>query len=98
MAAWDWGAAASGVIDILQGQSIGGGGGATVYNPPDAFSGGMGGGTPRKVTVDTATGKVTACRRRRQKKILTNANFDMLLRIGTLPRNENVRIALAKAL
>ncbi len=38
MAAWDWGAAASGVIDILQGQNVGGGNRAAVYSPPDAFS------------------------------------------------------------
>ncbi len=101
MAAWDWGAAASGVIDILQGQSVGGNGrGGSGYVDPIEFWGQGGSATipPRNVTVNTATGKVTPCRRRRQKKILTNANFDMLLRIGTLPRNENIRIALAKAL
>lgn len=53
---------------------------------------------PRTVTVDTVTGKVTACRRRRRRKMLTETDFNTLLRISTLPNNQNVRIALAKAI
>ncbi len=53
---------------------------------------------PKKVTVDTQTGKVTPCRRTRAKKILTQTNFGMILQISTLPNNANVRIALAKAI
>ncbi len=53
---------------------------------------------PAKVTVDTATGRVTACRRRRRRKLLTESDFSALLRISTLPNKDIVKIALAKAI
>ncbi len=53
---------------------------------------------PRKVTVDTVTGQVTPCRRRRRRKLLTNGDFNDLLRISTLPNTANVRVAIAKAI
>ncbi len=53
---------------------------------------------PAKVTVDTRTGKVTPCRRQRRRKLLTESDFNVLLRISTLPNKENVRIALGKAI
>ncbi len=53
---------------------------------------------PARVTVDTRTGKVTPCRRRRRRKLLTESDFNVLLRISTLPNKENVRIALGKAI
>ncbi len=56
------------------------------------------GGTPRTVTVDTVTGKVSACKRRRRRKMLTEGDFNTLLRVANLPNNQNVRIALAKAI
>jgi len=55
-------------------------------------------GPPAKVTVDTRTGKVTPCRRRRRRKLLTNGDFNDLLRISTLPNKDTVKIALAKAI
>ncbi len=55
-------------------------------------------GAPQTVTVNTRTGKVTPCRRRRRRKLLTESDFNVLLRISTLPNKENVRIALGKAI
>jgi uncharacterized protein YcfJ len=52
---------------------------------------------PTKVTVDTRTGKITACRRRRRRAIITQGDLNRLFQIATLPNNQNVRIALAKA-
>lgn len=51
---------------------------------------------PATVTVDTRTGKVTPCRRRRRKPLLTQADYNMILQIAQLPNNQNTRIALAK--
>lgn len=51
-----------------------------------------------KVTVDTRTGKITKCRRRRRRKLLTESDFNVLLRVATLPNKENVRIVLGKAI
>jgi len=53
---------------------------------------------PAKVTVDTRTGKVTPCKRRRRRKLLTESDFNVLLRVATLPNKENVRIVLGKAI
>lgn len=55
-------------------------------------------GTPAKVTVDTRTGKVTPCRRRRRRKMLTEGDMCQLFQIATLPNNANVRTALARAI
>jgi len=52
----------------------------------------------RKVTVDLATGRITACRRRRRPRLLTEGDFNDLMRIGTLPNKDTVKIALAKAI
>ncbi len=49
------------------------------------------------VTVNTATGKVTACKRRRRRRLLTESDFNDLMRISTLPNKQNVAVALAKA-
>ncbi len=67
----------------------GAGGGMTVPGGP--------GYVPPKVTVDTRTGRVTVCRRRRRRALLTEGDFNDLMRIGTLPNTQNVRVALAKA-
>jgi hypothetical protein len=93
----DWGSVANVAIDAIQGQVPGGG--AQQYFP----SGGMPSGAPAapipaKVTVDTRTGKVTPCRRRRRRKLLTDQDFACLMQISSLPNKENVRIALAKAI
>jgi len=52
---------------------------------------------PATVTVDTRTGKVTTCKRRRRRRLLTESDFNDLMRISTLPTKDTVKIALAKA-
>lgn len=54
--------------------------------------------TPRTVTVDTVTGRVSTCRRRRRRRLLTEGDFNDLMRIATLPNKDTVKIALAKAI
>jgi len=100
MAAWDWGAAASGVIDILQGQSVGGGG--TGYVPPANF--GMsppasgGGAVPRKVTVDTVTGAISKCGRRRRRRLLTPTDINDLAALKAIVGGgQSMNLAVAKA-
>jgi len=49
------------------------------------------------VTVDPRTGKVV-CKRRRRRRLLTESDFNDLMRIATLPNKETVKIALAKSI
>jgi len=63
--------------------------------PPMAAASGA---PPAKVTLDTRTGKITKCKRRRRRKLLTESDFNVLLRVATLPNKENVRIVLGKAI
>lgn len=62
----DWGDLASGVIDVFQGQQYGGN-----QQLPYVASA----PTPRTVTVDTQTGKVTPCKRRRRRRLLTSSDL-----------------------
>lgn len=98
----DWGGLANLGIDFLQGQYAG-------VPPQQNFVGAnpapglpapssMPTATPRTVTIDTVTGKITACKRRRRRRLLTEGDFNDLMRISTLPGNQNVRIALAKSI
>lgn len=97
----DWGGLANIGIDFLQGQT---GGTGINPNPAPYLGGGYEPGVirtptlPTKVTVDTKTGKVTTCKRRRRRRLLTEGDFNDLMRISTLPGNQNVRIALAKSI
>ncbi len=50
----------------------------------------------RPALVDPRTGK--RCYKRRRRVMLTEGDFNTLLRIATLPNNANVRTALAKAI
>lgn len=52
------------------------------------------------VTVDPRTGQLVRCapRRRRRRRLLTESDFNDLMRISTLPNKDNVKIALAKAI
>jgi len=74
-----------------------GGDSGLVAAPPVVQPGGPS-GMPAKVTVDTRTGKITKCKRRRRRKLLTESDFNVLLRVATLPNKENVRIVLGKAI
>jgi len=38
------------------------------------------------------------CKRRRRRRLLTESDFNDLIRIGTLPSKQNVAVALAKAI
>lgn len=48
------------------------------------------------VKIDPRTGRVV-CRRRRRRRLLTDGDFNDLMRISTLPNKDIVKIALAKA-
>ncbi len=48
------------------------------------------------VKIDPRTGKIV-CRRRRRRRLLTDGDFNDLMRISTLPNKDIVKIALAKA-
>jgi len=89
---WD---IASGVVDVVQGQPVGGVG----FAPPQ--SGGIAAGTGPATTYrrDARTGALVPChRRRRRRRLLTESDFNDLMRIATLPNKQNVTVALAKAI
>ena len=50
----------------------------------------------RPALIDPRTGK--RCYKKRRPKLLSDGDFNSLMRIATLPNNQNVRIALAKAI
>jgi len=56
------------------------------------------GGGPKYGRICLATGAVTPIRRKRRKALLTNGDFNDLMRIASLPNKETVRVALASAL
>ncbi len=90
----DWGELVSGTIDVLQGQSYGGGqpvGYTGAGVPPLQTTGPLPSGT-----YINSQGKLCKHRRRR-RALLTEGDFNDLMRIATLPNNANVRTALAKA-
>ncbi len=75
------------------------------YGGPVTQSGCGSCGTPRCVCgtingrpalVDAVTGK--RCYRRRRRRLLTEGDFNDLMRIATLPNKQNVSVALAKAI
>lgn len=84
----DWGSVVSGAVDIAQGQLIGGGlPNVSGYAAPSTVGGGSfsyPGGAPGKVTVDTATGKITPCRRRRRRRLLTPTDLNDLAALKTI--------------
>jgi len=47
--------------------------------------------------IDPRTGRPCPARRRR-RRLLTESDFNDLMRIGTLPNKETVKIALAKSI
>lgn len=96
----DWGQVLSGAIDIAQGQipSIG-------VGPSQSFAGPgtlgqvNGAAAPAKVTVDTRTGKVTHCNRRRRRRLLTPTDLADLAALQTLvgKGSDAMRYAVMKA-
>ncbi len=94
----DWGGVFSGAIDIAQGQMIGGGTGLAA---PSSFAQpfpSTGVAMPGKITVDTATGKVTACRRRRRRRLLTPTDLNDLAALKTIVGGgQSMNFAVMKA-
>lgn len=93
----DWGNVLSGAIDIAQGQRVGGG-------PSSSFAGPMAGGiyptpaVPRQVTVDTVTGEVKPCRRRRRRRLLTPTDLsDLAALAAVVGKGDALKLAVAKA-
>lgn len=93
--ATDWGAIIGGVADIYSTYS--GVAQPTTIQPISYPTSPAGTYTPG-VTIDPKTGKAVCTRRRRRRKLLTNGDFNDLLRISTLPNKDTVKIALAKAI
>lgn len=52
---------------------------------------------PPAVRIDPRTGQLVRCKRRRRRRLLTDGDFNDLMRISTLPNKDIVKIALAKA-
>ncbi len=96
-AMWDWlqGATTLGQLGTEVGWW---GGDSGLVAPAPALAPGGAQTMPARVTVDTRTGKITTCKRRRRRKLLTESDFNVLLRVATLPNKENVRIVLGKAI
>jgi len=83
----DWG----GTIIDLGGQII-----DAFVGDPDAPAGTVPFINPGTLT--TAPTTRTACKpRRRRRRLLTEGDFNDLMRIATLPNKQNVTVALAKA-
>jgi len=74
------------IIDVAQGQA------------PGQFVGGPYGVGPvnAPVQINPRTGR-PVCKRRRRRRLLTESDFNDLMRIATLPNKQNVTVALAKA-
>lgn len=70
---------------------------ANQYAQPSGFVYGQPTYTGPAAQIDPVTGLVK-CKRRRRRRLLTESDFNDLMRISTLPNKEGVRIALAKAI
>lgn len=88
----DWGGLANLGIDFLQGQVTG----------PQSFAGPSTMGTPAplpaQVTVDTRTGQVKPCRRRRRRRLLTPTDLSDLAALSAIVgKGDALKLAVAKA-
>ncbi len=100
MAAIDWGKVAGTIIGGYL-DPFGAGQATTNYLgfaapvgvPPSAAAA----APPAATRVDPRTGRLVKCRRRRRRRLLTDGDFNDLMRISTLPNKDIVKIALAKA-
>lgn len=90
----DWGNVLSGAIDIAQGQRPGGG---STYSPLP-FAGPGTTQVPAQVTVDTRTGEVKPCRRRRRRRLLTPTDLsDLAALAAVVGKGDALKLAVAKA-
>lgn len=78
------------IIDVAQGQTPGG---QNFVGGPYAAPPGM---VNAPVQINPRTGR-PMCKRRRRRRLLTESDFNDLMRIATLPNKQNVTVALAKA-
>lgn len=100
--AWtDW---VVGAIDILDDGTYGNLGQPSSFVPPS--------GTPGTVSTTGTRGPIApqsnlrwdartgrwVCKRRRRRRLLTESDFNDLMRIATLPNKQNVTVALSKAI
>ena len=89
----DWGAAANAAIDILQGQTVGGPAPVIPFAAPGTVS-----PMPAQVTVDTRTGEVKPCRRRRRRRLLTPTDLsDLAALAAVVGKGDALKLAVAKA-
>lgn len=93
----DWGTAISGAIDIFQGQAVGGGRQSSFTYPGSQFVGPLTGTPDYSTWTDPRRVGVKCKPRRRRRRLLTEGDFNDLMRIATLPNKQNVTVALAKA-
>lgn len=91
----DWGQVVSGAIDIAQGQIVGGSPSQSFVGPPVVANGSA---VPRSVTVDTRTGEVRPCRRRRRRRLLTPTDLsDLAALAAVVGKGDALKLAVAKA-
>lgn len=84
----------SGAIDIAQGQRPGG----QIVQDPYGFAGPyVGQPIPPLIRRPGVDAYGRPCKRRRRRRLLTESDFNDLMRIATLPNKQNVTVALAKA-
>lgn len=97
----DWGDVIGGALGSIGRQMGGGYSPPVVYNPGFAPGGTAGLGVPpgtRNVTVDTVTGKVTPCRRRRRRRLLTPTDLsDLAALAAVVGKGDALKMAVAKA-
>ncbi len=95
----DWGSVFDAAIDVWQGQKPGGPmNGAGLYTPPGFAPQPPFSPAPAKVTVDTRTGKVTKCSRRRRRRLLTSTDINDLAALKAIVGGgQAMNLAVAKA-
>ncbi len=100
----DWGRVIGGAVGGLF-DPFGAGQATTNYlagfaAPPTGVPGAVAAPAPAAAAAmrfDSRTGRLVSCKRRRRRRLLTDGDFNDLMRISTLPNKDIVKIALAKA-
>lgn len=99
----DWGdllgsAVLGGIPGVLN--QLTGGTGGTITGGNGGYTGSVGSPPPAQVLVDTRTGKVSACHRRRRKRLLTNSDLSDLAQLQALvgKGSQAMQVAVAKAI
>lgn len=88
----DWGDILGGAaVDVIQGWT---GAGGTQPIMTGGFTPNIG---PPVINPTVQVGGKPQCKRRRRRRLLTEGDFNDLMRIATLPNKQNVTVALAKA-